>query len=106
MTRHKVFNKATGRWVFKTGELGRKIQAKEKTHKAKNKASFPKSLPLFKKVKGGRGERLSAAAYYKLCGSLKKCSPQQIPTPNGLVWKKIALVHDAWGGKCAKWVKA
>ena len=100
MTRHKVFNKTTGRWVFKTGAIGRKIQAKKKKDKQK------KPMPLFKKVKGGRGERLSAAAYYKLCGSLKKCSPQWIPTPSGIVCKKIALVNDAWGGKCAKWVKA
>lgn len=104
MTRHKVFNKATGRWVYKTGALGRKIQAKDK--KKPVKKPLPTLQQLFKKV-GKRGVRLSAAAYYKLCGSsLKTCSPQWISTSNGGVLKKIALVNDAWGGKCAKWVKA
>lgn len=67
-----------------------------------------KAAPLFKKTKSG-GERLSAAAYFKQVagGKLYNCEPQWVRDLNGmLVLKKIKMCDDAWGGRCAKWVKA
>ncbi len=99
------------------GGGAKKSAAPKKQHKKpakkKNVAKKPgpktKAVaPLFKGVKNG-GERLSAAAYFKQVagGKLYNCEPQWIRQPDGsMVFKKIKICDDAWGGRCAKWVKA
>ena len=87
-----------------------KKPAKNKNVNAKKKPGPKKKpvAPLFKGVKNG-GERLSAAAYFKQVagGKLYNCEPQWIRQPSGsMVLKKIKMCDDAWGGRCAKWVKA
>ena len=91
-----------------------KKEGATKKHKEKNvkkqmkhvKKATAKAAALFKGVKGG-GERLSAASYFKNIAELYNCKPQWIRQPNGsVVLKKIKMCDDAWGGRCAKWVKA
>jgi hypothetical protein len=87
-----------------------KKPAKNKNVNVKKKPGPKKKsvAPLFKGVKNG-GERLSAGAYFKQVagGKLYNCEPQLIRQPDGsMVLKKIKMCDDAWGGRCAKWVKA
>ena len=85
------------------------IKKKQVKHVKKPvKKATAKATALFKGVEGG-GERLSAASYFKNIagGKLYNCKPQWIRQPNGsVVLKKIKMCDDAWGGRCAKWVRA
>ena len=93
----------------KQGKKPGKKPAKKKNVNANKPGPQKKAVaPLFKGVKNG-GERLSAAAYFKQVanGKLYNCEPQWIRQPDGsMVLKKIKMCNDAWGGRCAKWVKA
>jgi hypothetical protein len=86
MTRHRILNPATGRKVFKTGVLGRKIQKKTRT-KSKKLNQIPKE-PKGNKCKGGVCKPVERAP--------KKKKKESTPKKRNLVpgkWYRDILVR-------------
>ena len=127
MGKHKIWNTQSGRWVNKTGYIGRKIEkrnpdgskkiqklfkkqreAKKKKHQTTGytlpKDQIKKLKPMTQTDDGGF--RLNASYYYNvICdGKISRCEPQPVRQSDGNHVVKIIRLVNGKGGTHPKWV--